>query len=62
MDAVRATDVGLVSHFIRGANIDSPQTVLCTLPQLFGRGKFSIVFDATRPMRVAQNTQVDRGG
>jgi uncharacterized protein YegJ (DUF2314 family) len=45
-----------------GQQYDSPQTVLCTVPQLFARRKFSNAFDATRSMRVAQNTRVDQKG
>ena len=62
MNNVRSSDRrGDNSHFIRGATIDSSQTVLCTLPQLSACRKFNKVFDATRSKRVAQNTQVERG-
>jgi hypothetical protein len=60
MDAVRATDVGS-THFNSRGKYDSPQTVLCTVPQLFVRGKFSNVFDATRSMRVAQRFRLTWG-
>jgi hypothetical protein len=61
MDAVRAAERGKFPLQTRG-KYDSPQTVLCTVPQLFVRGKFSNIFDATRSTRVAQNNKVDLGG
>jgi hypothetical protein len=49
------------SHFTRGAIIYSPQTVLCTVPQLSAHGKSKYRFDATGSTRVAQ-IQIDQRG